>query len=264
MLKIDIDRFDNDYAQNMVHTEHPEDIIQAVLVFLRKSDHETYQYTCCLVRDLVLSNKESEERRAFNTALDKSRIITILEKNLLSNNYFKRSASIYTLAKILSKSSVGKMRKALDRLAIIDPINASDLVSEIWWLDGGGKKDWRLIDKLAKMKTYSRWAGLHVLSHWSGGRQFESDKKKYLQQFAEDENALIRTEAKHLLEEKRKRRINPKENGSSSTNVPWDPIVTFDDLRTGIGNWLYKRKKRDYRLEDLNALLEAKLRKAAV
>lgn len=261
MLRIQLGNYDSKYAKGLIETVPPADIVQALVGLLQKKGIQSYYDTCGLIRDLVLGPFESKKNEVFNRILDKSKVIPILERNILAGNHFESSASIYTLGKICSKQSVPKMLRSLKGLALRDPVNASDLVSEIWWLDGGGKKNWGLIDNLSKMGFWQKWGALHVLSHWSGQRSFEKTKMEYLKWFATDENAIIRLEATYLIEEK-KTKHKPFDAELISPTIPkWEPPIQFDDIRLGIGNWIRNKKRTKVSIQDLNGLLDSKLKR---
>jgi hypothetical protein len=261
MIKIELGNYDPKYAKGLIEREKHEEIIRALVRLLKTKDRQAYPDTCSLIRDLVLGPFESSKNKVFNRLIDKSRVISVLENNVLAGNYFQRSSSIYTLGKICSKQSVPAMTRSLVKLALRDPINASDLVSEIWWLDGSGKKNWDLIEKLSALGFYQKWGALHVLSHWSGRGEFGKRRIERIKRFAEEADPLIRIEALYLLEESKIKRKPIGEELSSPSMPPWEPIVVFENLRLEMGNMLYTKGRNDFTIGDLDDLLQAKLKR---
>jgi len=262
MIKIELGNYDRSYAKALLEKERPNEIIQALIFFLGKNQDQIYSDTCSLIRDLVIGPFDSPKNKIFNGLVDKSKVIKILERNILAGDYFQRSTSIYTLGKIGSRASIPTMKKSLVTLALKDPINGSDLISEIWWLYGSGKKNWKLIDIICELGFYQRWAGLHVLTHWNGRGEFGKQKNQYLKMFATDENPFIRVEAEYQLEEKKIKRKSVKEEIFNPSMPSWQPNIQFDTIRLQIGNELYKHGKREYRFKDLDKLLDPYLKQA--
>jgi hypothetical protein len=263
MIKIEIGNYERDYAKGLLEREEPKEIISALFFHLRKSHFQAYSDVCCLIRNLVLGPFESNKNKTFNSILDDSKVVKVLEKNVLSGNYFQRSSSIYTLGKICSTKSIPILTKALVPLALRDPINGSDLISEIWWLQPG-KKNLKLLDKMNGLGFYQRWAGLHVLTHWSGTGEFGKRITEYLKKYAMDENPLIRIEAEHQLKEKRQERNSRNKKVSEQADLIWEPRIRFDFLRNKIGGILIDKRKSEYSIKDLDNLVDIHLKSTAV
>lgn len=260
-MDLDIYSIDNrPYVSELINFKNHIEIIKSIQHHLRSNNIEDYQSTCCFIRDIVLLPEHNDKWNQFTKMLYDSKLIAKLERDILSMNYLKRSAAIYTLAKICSIRSVNVMKNALDRIAPIDPINASHLMSEIWWLEEG-EKDWKVFDKLCDVGLYSRWGALNALNHWSGPRKFESLKMKHLRRFSQDTSHLIRIEAMYIIDEIKwfKEDKPVPEEILNPRRFPWEPSITFDMIKTAINNWMYTEKKVNYSIKDIDRFISSNL-----
>ncbi|NLT51247.1 MAG: hypothetical protein GXX85_10050 [Ignavibacteria bacterium] len=258
LIPLDID-FCNSKAccNDLLKNENHQDIIETVLYYLNKRGCKSFQKVCAFIRDIVLLPEQTDYHKQFCRLLFGSGMIGKLEKEILSQNYFKRTAAIYSLAKICSRKSTDVMKYSLTKLLKNDPLTAVYLTEEIWWLEGA-EKDWEIFNKLCSSGLYCRWGALDILSRVNGNDDFNKRKINFIEQFINDESLLIRSEALCVLEQ-----INFSNSAEISTDnilnpkkCNMTPAITFCKVKNLLEGRLFTERKTNYTPKYIDRIIE--------
>ena len=258
LIPIDID-FCNSKAccNDLLKNENHQDIIETVLYYLNKRGCKSFQKVCAFIRDIVLLPEQTDYHKQFCRLLFGSGMIEKLENEILSRNYFKRTAAIYTLAKICSINSIGTMKSSLAKLLKNDPLTAVYLTEEIWWLEGA-EKDWEIFDKLCCNGLYFRWGALDILSRINGNDIFQKKIIKYIELFTNDNSPFIRNEAL-FISELIKFSNSAGIIANHILNTPKcspEPAITYGKIKIILESQLFTERKINYTSKDIDRIIE--------
>jgi hypothetical protein len=162
---------------------------------LRSNDHEEVGLGCLFIRDVMLMAPRTQPITQFRDDYQTSILITELEHLVEDGNFFSRRHAIYTLGKTGATKSIPALIKALHFWRERDPLILPNLLSEIWWLQH--PRDWTLTFPLITSTRFlTRWAALEIASGRSGFPDFQSWRKLYFTLLSDDQNSLVRAEAR--------------------------------------------------------------------
>jgi hypothetical protein len=229
------------YADRVEDAEHARAVfaragelaVVAILAdMVRSRDREDAWRAMLFARDVINYRMSA----AFEAALPGSRLLASLGELLAAPDWRVRGWAIYTLGKMGPRENAALLERALPRALARDPLLVPDLLFELSWLasvreqERGRAAFWIAA---ASPLYLARWASLEAASHVHP--EPPDDWPRPLgTALADDPHPLVRAEARALL-------------------AGTEPTLPFSELALRFSNYLEVRRRRDYRVAEMDA-----------
>ncbi len=163
---------------------------------------------------------------------------------VLSDNYFIRTQTVYTIGKLCNKENIPLLIEAFESYKTTDPLSILGLFFELNWL--GSEELQRLINEMVNHTNYLfRWSTLRFLV------------KEQLAILQNDENKLVRAEALYLynrtLLDEKKPCLSKSEFKAEVKNVKkLEPEITIASVEGAFQRYLALAQRSNYTVEELD------------
>ncbi len=236
---------DSEYMQDIFKNNDAKTVVDTVISIVN-DDNDITAVTAgealSFLRDAAVDwpNKPKKITNDIRKYIEESpNLINCLAGKTTSENYWIRSAAVYTIGKLYFQQHTKYLLDVFPIYLEKDPILLTKLIFEINWLQPGTSES--LIDKIIASPNYLvRWSALQCLTYNTFPKKLFL---KWYEILSKDENPYIAEEAKYRIAKFKK--LKAKE-----------PPITFEDISLRFNNYLYQNRKSEYTINEFDNFVQ--------